>query len=377
MPAPAHAVPTGAFGRRLLLGAVCLLVLLALSPVVSARAGVRTGAVTFAAPRNPPSLTPLPPATEQGQYLERVSVAYDDRAGELTATARLFSPQVWGLRLPSVKLVLGTSECTTDEDGIVNGSDADLTLVMSSAAYEIGTGSTDLFTAVTRSGYESRAEGTLTFDGSTFTATVRNPGLAGVEARCLVVKELGSNSIDLGVWLRQGNLSYAPIDLNRRTAERAMRAALRARFGDAWTNAGRSYLKCSPHDWDDEQGGRSTPCMARFGHGRRWTHVNWIANAAENDYRVRMDGKPYTVHWTRRWHRNSAACLRTWRVSGTVWSNSGGCAAHLVSNYWKGVMWSGGAGSGDFPALFRYPCRRHGGVLVCTNAVGDSVRWRR
>ena len=363
-------LPSATPARRLALGAITLLLLLALVSIAPASAAVREGTVTGTAPWNPPSLGPAPLASEQAPYAERVTVAYDDQTGRLSATVRLFSPQFWGTRLPTVTIVFGTTGCGADYDdrAVVRESNAKMTLRMDSGA--------DLVTYATRAEYASHADGTLTFDGSTFTATVTNPGLAGVEARCFLVKELGATPVE-GSWLHSGELSYAPMELNRSIAERAMRAALSSRFGAAWRTASPRYLKCAPNYDADDDGANRAGCEGQFGGGRNWTFVAWRARVAAGDYRVATEGKPYVYRWTRRWRRSSAACLRSWHIKGALWSNVDGCSAHLASNLYRGVMYSGGANTGDFDSMFRYPCRHHGRVLQCTNALGDSVRWRR
>jgi hypothetical protein len=72
--------------------------MLAVCPMATAQAhaALRTGSISFLAPTNPPSFDPQIPATEKSPAVDTFTVAYDDVAGTVTATMRLFEPAFWG-----------------------------------------------------------------------------------------------------------------------------------------------------------------------------------------------------------------------------------------------------------------------------------------
>jgi hypothetical protein len=75
--------------------------------------------------------------------------------------------------------------------------------------------------------------------------------------------------------------------------------------------------------------------MAEFRFGRTWRSVDASATVAPGDYRavVKADATRRSV---RRWRRKSAACRRSWRIKGVLYSNDGTCAAAPALHDYRG-----------------------------------------
>lgn len=353
--------------------AVCLVV------TAQAHATVRRGSIRFPAPTNPPSFQPQVPATQQKAAVDAFTIAYDDVAGTVSATMRLHEPAFWGARTPGAGFSLDT-ECTQEEgDSDVDVSDAPL-LVMTfgpsrPAADEVA--GDPPYAQVTRAGYEGSAQGTYSFDGTTSSATVSSPLLAGLDVRCFRFHGTDSEPYLKGGWLSSGAQSYAPLELTRFAAEPVFEDALTRKYGTAFTGATRRYVKCSTFiQTDEDEGTQSTDCMAEFRTGRTWRYVYASVTVTSGDFQASVD-RLSGRRWTRRWQRHSRRCARSWRVSGTLWSNDGVCPASLAFRYFRGRTSTGGTGSGAFPRITQYRCKTRRGVIECVNAMGDAMRWRR
>lgn len=352
--------------------AVCLM---ATAP---AHAAVRSGSISFDAPTNPPSFDPQLPATEQSPAVDTFTVAYDDATGTVTATMRLFEPAFWGLKTPGAGFSLD-SECT-QQPGESNVTTSDPPLLVGtfgparSPADEVP--GDPPYAQVSRAGYQGAAPGTFTFDGTTSTATVTNRLLAGLDVRCFEFHGTDTDPYLQGGWLRSGAQSYGPVKLTRPVAERAFTVALTKRYGTTFTAATRRYVKCSAAVWKDDDATQNTECMAEFLTGKAWHYASAAATVAPSDYQA-TTGHLSGRRWTRRWRRNSAKCARSWHVAGTLYSNDGTCAAALAAHYYKGATFTGGTGTAAFAKLTQYRCSKRRGVIECTNAMGDAMRWKR
>jgi hypothetical protein len=187
--------------RKLLVGLVATTVALSLSPT-AATAAVHSGATTFAAPTNPPSLNPQPPADEQNQYLSSASVSYNDATGTVTVGETFWATSYWtpqwqsydypygsdgaplayqpvqignvcpGSSTPSNELDLNTDEYTGD----ANGNQLSTPAYASNASLH---------------GFEGQVSGTLSFDGTTWTAVVQSPYFAHQNWRCATIGQPG------------------------------------------------------------------------------------------------------------------------------------------------------------------------------------------
>lgn len=73
----------------------------------------------------------------------------------------------------------------------------------------------------------------------------------------------------------------------------------------------------------------------------------------------------------------STKCLKSWEMQGkgTLYSNTGTCEAALAFHFYKGNTATGGTGSGYYPKVTAYPCKRRGRTYTCTNGMGDAIRW--
>ena len=355
-----------------------LTVAICLMATAQAQAAPRTGSISFAAPTNPPSFDPQRPATEQAPAVDTFSVAYDDVAGTVTATMRLYEPTFWGIKTPGAGFSLD-SECT-QRPGESNVTTSHPPLLVGTfgparpPADEIP--GDPPYAQVTRAGYQGAAQGTFTFDGTTSTATVTSPLLAGLDVRCFEFHGTDADPYLQGDWLRSGTHSYGPVTLTRSVAELAFTATLTKRYGTAFTASTRRYVRCSTFVWKDDDDTQNTDCMTEFRTGTTWRYAAAGATVAPGDYQA-TTRQLSARRWTRHWRRNSGKCARSWHVAGTLYSNDGTCAAALAAHYYKGTTFSGGTGTAAFPKLTQYRCSKHQGVMECANEMGDAMRWKR
>ena len=114
-------------------------------------------------------------------------------------------------------------------------------------------------------------------------------------------------------------------------------------------------------------------CAVEFStSGSAWSYVagsvKWVHNAPAAKV-------AYRTSWVRAWHTDSNACLGSWHLSGSVSSNFP-CPADQIWHQFQGVGVESGTGTGAWPWLYTYPCSVANDVTTCTNAVGDSYRYR-
>jgi hypothetical protein len=156
--------------------------------------------------------------------------------------------------------------------------------------------------------------------------------------------------------------------LTAASATRIFRDYLASKYGTAFTKAKVSYSKCANLESNE---GRAD-CVPEFGTGRTW-RLRSVFIATDG----KVDGKPFVRKWKRKMRKQSASCLRSWGVKGTLYSNQGVCSAALAFHYFRGQTFTGGTGSGSFLKLNRYPCKVAGRTVRCKNALGDAIRWVR
>jgi hypothetical protein len=137
----------------------------------SAQAEVRTGSALFAAPEyTNPSLESRPPATERVIAPGAVSLKYDS-VGAITMSYRNYNSTFFADDMPTVDFELFESCTDGGENPIVSGT------------MEQSSGSPGWIGAE-RTAFSGSAVGTVGFDGATFTGSILNGGLAGLDVRC-------------------------------------------------------------------------------------------------------------------------------------------------------------------------------------------------
>jgi hypothetical protein len=214
------------------------------------------------------------------------------------------------------------------------------------------------------------APATVSPDGATISATVSHPAFAHRDWRCTS----GEGNDDGFDFYFSG---YAPTTLTAANSSRAFVDYLTRKYGTAYTKAARTYTKCAGITTDSDTSEQSAGCWTEFGTGYTWRTESVAATVAAGDNAVTMDSKPFVRKWTRRWRRASTKCLKSWDMQGkgTLFSNTGVCEAALAFHFYKGQTFTGGTGSGYYPKITAYPCKRRGRTYTCTNAMGDAIRW--
>jgi len=153
---------------------------------------------TWAAPPQPPSLTPQPSILDGPEpYFNTVSVAYDDVAGTVTGSFVLYDPAYWAQNMDTygsgsgsgIQIDLSTS--CMDQYQMpavmwpVGGAPSawpgeDLTFTLAPDSF-----SNDAFDVESSlTGYESAVTGSGSFDSTTYSGTVQSPYFVGQNFRC-------------------------------------------------------------------------------------------------------------------------------------------------------------------------------------------------
>jgi hypothetical protein len=336
------------------LAVVSLLLILACARPASA--DVRQGEQGWEAPDRP-SLDGRPPEIERTQYVDTMSVHYDDEAGTLTLTTRLYAPEKWGADLGSIRVGLGAT-CDYDQPATVtysSGVEDD-----GGAPYDAPTASATL--AI--DGYDGVADGVVTFDGRTFATTYSHEALKGLDLRCVSPDGLESFYLD----------GYAPLKLTASAATKALKDRLRSQYGSIRS----AYVKCANLWTDEDDGTRNAECMAHFRVGRRYHYLAITATVEREGYAIAFPSRPFHRTWTRTWRKAGPKCLRNapfGRLRGVLYSNAFGCDARMASEIYHGVTGWHGTGTGSFLAITRYSCRKRARTYTCRNRVGDAFRW--
>lgn len=311
-----------------------------------------------------PTLEARPVAVE----VLRSSVSYDDAAGtvQLSVTYN-------GAPSPAetARVVLyGPEACTSEdlfpvEEGSVRALDVSL---------DFGD---DFFpdppqATAALTGFDGKvtALATVSTDGTTITVTISHPAFAHRDWRCAS----GEGNNDGFNFYFSG---YAPIKLTAANSTRAFVDHLTRKYGPAYTKAARTYTKCAGITTDSDTDEQSAGCWTEFGTGKTWRTESVAATVAAGGNAVTMDSKPFARKWTRRWRKAGSKCLKSWHMQGkgTLHSNTGTCEAALAFHFYKGQTFTGGTGSGYYPKITAYPCKRRARSYMCANAMGDAIRW--
>lgn len=311
-----------------------------------AAADVYEGAVNFAAPTQPPSLTPETPIEEQSAYLSSAAVSYDSNAGTATASYSFFEPSFWAQQLPngySQPFALGSCNDQTVP-----------TLTIQTGALP---SSQDQGSA-TLSGYDGQATAWETFDGTTYSVTFTNPAFVGQAWNCATV---GNPATQITLT----DVTNPPIPQTAGNAGAAFRMSATANA----TEPSQEGPACPEDD-----GGGAFQCAVEYLTGSTVRLVTGVVQWDDNGHPV-VSGV-YRYAWTRRWHTDTHACLRSWSLRGRASSNFP-CAADQIAHGGPRVGYTNGTGTGYWPWLYAYPCHSHGGVTTCSNALGDSYRFSR
>src|SRR3954452_21243157 len=343
--------------RRLLIAAVCLLGALACAPAASA--DVRQGEQAWEAPEVP-SLDGRPPEVERVQSIDTVSVRFDDEAGTLTITTRLYAPEKWGYDLGSVSVHLGV---TCDDEPVTAAYSSRIERVWpddGGPAYD----APSMQASLAIDGYTGQAVGTLGFDGRIFAATYSHEALKGLDLRCVSTRGYEDFYLD----------GYAPLKLTAAGATRDFKGLLHDEYGQVRN----VYAKCANLWTDEDSDTQNAECMAHFRIGRRWHYISTSALVEGENYLITYPAGPYHRSWTRKWRKAGPKCLRNapfGRLHGTLYSNSFGCDARMASEIYRGLTGWHGTGTGSFLPITRYTCRKRGRTYACRNRVGDAFRW--
>jgi hypothetical protein len=369
----------------------------AISFITPADASAQARSVTFSyqRPQQPPSLEPEPPIIQQSLYPQSVTVNYDEQAGTLHVQVRVFDPAP--TRDLSDVDVLLLATCPEEEPSSFKrdfGQLIDATLRYRLYLNSDGSvGEQDLLAAATRSGFNGVANGSITTTGYGWEAVITNPGLAGVDADCALIRT-GSEH-----WDRYGYFEgYEPFVLTESNAAAEFRRLLGERYGRAFTDARQPWAICPDEEFfplvdndDDGYYDDGTPaaiCMAQFrSPGGQWRYVS--ARLEEGSDGAVFSPKPFTRAWTRKWRKLGPKCLKQAGVRGArAFSNDGTCPARMLSDVaaqlkqnpnrkrFPYIGWYGTNLAG-FERAARFTCKRTGRTVSCRNGLGDAWRWTR
>lgn len=195
----------------------------------SASALVYSGSTTFPAPTGTPSLNgPTPDPAQTAEYLHTLTASYDDQAGSVTISFGLYDPATWGpvltdgdggsgsggfVLFPPIQFDLGylgdaqhpatipgdpTPGVFCNPNAGLPGIDSPslgppvLSSLVDSAYNDDSSFAGDTIGA-TLDGYSGQISAPVSFDGTTFTATVQSPAFQGHIWDCLVL----DNSFEL------------------------------------------------------------------------------------------------------------------------------------------------------------------------------------
>ena len=348
-------------GDILAIGAIAAVAALAMP--FPASAAVRSGETLEGIDNQDPtpSLEPRPVASEVLQ----AAVSYDDATGSVQVSVTYNGP----VPIVSRVVLYGPAECASDELFPVEEGDVPaLDLTLEAGDPEFGE-PTQVTAALTGFDGRSTAPGTVSADGATFAATVTHPAFANRDYRCVS----GVGRADAFNFYFAG---FAPITLTAISATRTFAASLSQRYGRAYTRAARKYTKCA-NLFKAEDGSQSADCWSEFGTGRTWRMEIRSATVEPHGHAVSMGLKPFVRKWTRRFRKASTSCLKSWGMEGkgVLFANTGTCAAALAFHFFRGRTFTGGTGTGSFPKVTAFPCKRKGATYTCTNGMGDAIRW--
>lgn len=161
----------------------------------------------------------------------------------------------------------------------------------------------------------------------------------------------------------------------------AFKHELADRYGARWTHARPAWVRCPRQEILGMGVGGSGPktalCMAQFKRHGRWHFASGGVNARRNA------DISFTRSWKRQWRRAGRKCLHMTRLTGRLWSNTGGCEALMAADiaYWlqsgrpvRRVVQHGTDLLG-FEHIAVYRCHRRGAGVQCVNRMGDALRY--
>lgn len=361
----------------------------------AASAAIRQATYTWDAPPQPPSITHQPPVVDSGMYIHTASVAYNDVAGAVSGAFSLYDPAYWERNMDSgapasVEITLAT-DCADGppdpglpDSGGSNWNGVELTLDVT--PQQDSNGVTDQARGdAFLSGYSGTLSAAGAFDGTNYSATVQSSYFAHRDFRCVYVAP-----VNTGHGTGWGYLDgYAPIQPNSRSMSAAFLAAL-----PASAKRPRQEGPACPSAIVKEILQGYAPCFAEYRKDDRWTLASGYTVVRNNQLVVHHLA---LRSWTRRWTKCVIApILRGLRITpiGTLMSNNDcGREAPQTDAYFVGqeMTWAGhfvyprgkhsSAGwqfvdSAGFDSIGRYGCSRHHAWVQCTNAVGDSFKYR-
>ena len=365
----------------------------ALAAPATASAQTRNVTFSYERPQQPRSLEPEPPITQQGLYPQSITVNYDEQAGRLHVQVRVFDPAP--TRDLSDVDVLLLAACPEEMPSYTRDIGQLIDATLRYQVYRNSDGSVgeqDLLAAATRAGFNGTAHGTITATDYGWEATITNPGLAGVDADCALIRTGGES------WDRYGYFAgYEPFVLTEDNAAREFRRLLGERYGRAFTGASKPWAICpdeeffplADHDDDGyyDDGTPAALCMAQFkAPGGQWRYVS--VRLEEGEDGAVFATKPFTHTWTRKWRAMGSRCLKQAGVRGRVLSNDGSCPTRMLSDVASALKQSPkrkripyigwyGTNLAGFEKVARFDCRRTGRTVRCQNGLGDAWRWTR
>ena len=315
-----------------------------------AAADVYEGTVDFAAPPQPPSLSPETPIEEQSPYLSSGTVSYDSAAGTATVSFSYYEPSFWAQQTPN-----GYDQ----QFGLVNCGD------LNGPGLAIDTGALPpdgRQGTATLSGYDGQATAWETFDGTTYSTTFTSPAFVGQAWNCATFATGFPET-----QIKLTDVTNPPIP---ETTANASAVFLRSATANAPEPSGEGPA-CPEYG-----GGGTFLCEAEYLTGSTVRLLTGTVQWDDNGHPAVSSGGPLEPPWTRRWHVDSQGCLRYWGLRGRVSSNFP-CAGDQIATGSPRAGASNGSDSGYWPWLNSYPCHRHGGVTTCSNALGDSYQFSR
>lgn len=377
----------------------CIALALVLAAPEAAGAAVRSVTFDYERPQQPRSLEPEPPITQQSLYPQSVTVSYDD-AGALGVQVRVFDPApTRDLQDIEVLLLATCPEGEPDRRGDIGQ------IIDSAFRYRVylkpdGTvGEQDLQASAWRSGFNGAAHGTINVTAYGWDASISNPGLAGADVDCVVIRNGGLGVDYRGPFDAYGYFKgYEPFVLTESNAAAEFRRLLGERYGRAFTGASRPWAICpdeeffplADHDDDGyyDEGTPAAICMAQFrSPGGQWRYVSGRLEEGEDG--AVFSPKPWTRTWTRKWRKLPPKCLKQAGVrTGRAYANDGTCPARMLSDVARQIKqnpdrkrfpyigWYGTNLAG-FEKVAQFKCKRTGRTIKCANGLGDEWRWSR
>ena len=289
----------------------------ALSVPAAAQAAVRSGQVNDPQDAQGPSLDNRAP-----DDISFVSASYDDQSGTLTVSARFYgtpSDPNANRSFPPLDFSVGKA---CDEAMPLDGQ-------FSADAYwdggEQGSGNyvVDGNGSVRLDGFNGTLQATpvLSDDHQTISVTFQHAAFMHQDWRCVAgALDKNANGSDQFSFFFDG---FAPARLTPAIAAAAMRKAITARFGKAFTKARPRFLACPQEQFGTTSELPSSLCAIEFRRGRTWRYAEGTV-VADGPRLVTTIGK--VRRYVRAWRNCAKKRLRKAHVTGTLATNSGDCS---------------------------------------------------